>query len=110
VLGLFPVTHRGIVSVVTPIIIPGANTNELDAKAIKNLRKPFEVYQLDATAYPGNSGSPVFDSTTGDVIGIVNMVFVKGAKEKAITDPSGISYAIPAQYIKKLLERGAPGQ
>lgn len=106
VLGLFPVTHRGIVSAVTPIIIPGANTNELDAKAIKNLRRPFEVYQLDATAYPGNSGSPVFDSTTGDVIGIVNMVFVKGSKEKAITDPSGISYAIPSDYIKRLLEHG----
>ena len=107
VLGLFPVTHRGMVSVITPIIIPGANANELDAKAIKNLRKPFEVYQLDATAYPGNSGSPVFDATTGDVLGIVNMVFVKGSKEKAITDPSGISYAIPAQYIKRLLERGS---
>jgi serine protease Do len=106
VLGLFPVTHRGIVSVVTPIIIPGASTNELDAKAIKNLRKPFEVYQLDATAYPGNSGSPVYDRTTGDVIGIVNMVFIKGSKEKAITEPSGISYAIPGEYIKKLLERG----
>jgi serine protease Do len=106
VLGLFPVTHRGIVSVVTPIIIPGANTNELDAKAIKNLRKPFEVYQLDAIAYPGNSGSPVYDVGTGDVIGIVNMVFIKGSKEKAITDPSGISYAIPAEHIKRLLERG----
>lgn len=107
VLGLFPVTHRGIVAAVTPIIIPGANSNELDSKAIKNLRRPFEVYQLDAMAYPGNSGSPVFDVTTGDVIGIVNMVFVKGSKEKAITDPSGISYAIPGEYIKKLLERAS---
>ncbi len=106
VLGLFPATHRGVVSVITPIIIPGATANELDAKAIKNLRKPFEVYQLDATAYPGNSGSPVFDVSSGDVIGIVNMVFVKGSKEKAITDPSGISYAIPAEYIKRLLQRG----
>ena len=44
----------------------------------------FPVFQLDATAYPGNSGSPVYDPATGDVIGIVNMVFVKGTKESAL--------------------------
>ena len=29
---------------------------------------PFRVFQLDATAYPGNSGSPVYDPMTGAVI------------------------------------------
>jgi serine protease Do len=35
----------------------------------------------------------------------MNMVFIKGTKESAITNPSGISYAIPSQYIKNLLDK-----
>jgi serine protease Do len=35
----------------------------------------------------------------------VNSVFVKGTKEAALTQPSGISYAIPAQKLKELLDR-----
>jgi S1-C subfamily serine protease len=41
----------------------------------------------------------LFDPLTGEVIGVVNMVFVKGVKEAAITAPSGITYAIPANFI-----------
>ena len=63
---------------------------------------PFPVFQLDATAYPGNSGSPIYDPVTGDVLGIVNMVFVKGTKESALTQPSGITYAIPAKHLQVL--------
>jgi S1-C subfamily serine protease len=63
------------------------------------------VFQLDGTAYPGNSGSPVYHAETGAVIGIVNSVFVKGTKESALTQPSGITYAIPAQKLKDLLDR-----
>jgi S1-C subfamily serine protease len=61
------------------------------------------VFQLDATAYPGNSGSPLFDPATGEVVGIVNMVFVKGTKEAALAQPSGITYAIPSQHLLELL-------
>jgi len=63
----------------------------------------FPVFQLDATAYPGNSGSPVYDAATAEVLGVVNMVFVKGTKETALTQPSGITYAVPARYIQALL-------
>ncbi|MFN4063813.1 MAG: trypsin-like peptidase domain-containing protein, partial [Parazoarcus communis] len=63
----------------------------------------FRVYQLDATAYPGNSGSPVFDPETGEVVGVINMVFVKGTKENILSDPSGISYAIPVEHLSNLL-------
>ena len=63
------------------------------------------MLQLDATAYPGNSGSPLYDPETGAVYGIVNMVFVKGTKENALSHPSGITYAIPANYIRGLVER-----
>jgi hypothetical protein len=33
------------------------------------------------------------------------MVFVKGLKETAITSPSGISYAVPVQYVRELLQQ-----
>jgi S1-C subfamily serine protease len=69
-------------------------------------RGPFPVFQLDATAYPGNSGSPVYDPATGEVIGVVNMVFVKGTKEAALERPSGITYAIPSRYLVELLKSG----
>jgi len=32
-------------------------------------------------------------------------VYVKGAKEAALTAPSGISYAIPAKYVQRMLEQ-----
>jgi len=104
VLGMTPVTHRGIVSAITPIGIPQANSRDLNPALIRRLANDvFRVYQLDATAYPGNSGSPVFDPKTGEVIGVINMVFVKSTKESALTDPSGISYAIPIEYLHTLL-------
>lgn len=104
VLGFSPVTHRGIVSAITPIAIPGANSNQINEKLIKQIRKgTFNVFQLDATAYPGNSGSPVFNTESGEVIGVINMVFVKSTKEAVLSNPSGISYAIPANYLTELL-------
>ena len=103
VLGLYPVTHRGIVSARTPIAIPQVTPSRLDPKMIKRLREKFEVFQLDATAYPGNSGSALYDADTGEVIGIVSSVFVKQSKEKVLSDPSGITYAVPISYARKLL-------
>lgn len=106
VLGLIPVTHQGMISAITPIVIPAARAAQLDARAVRALqRAPFTVFQLDGTAYPGNSGSPVYHSQSGEVIGIVNSVFVKGTKESALSAPSGISYAIPSQRLRELLER-----
>ena len=109
VLGLYPITHRGIVSALTPIAIPAMSSRQLDATTIKRLRKPYKVLQLDATAYPGNSGSPVYDPASGRVIGIINKVFVKESKENLLTQPSGITYAIPSQYIRELLNRKGMG-
>jgi S1-C subfamily serine protease len=108
VLGPFPVTHRGMVSAVTPIAIPQGNAAQLDPAVVHRLSSgSFAVFQLDATAYPGNSGSPVYDPATGEVIGIVNMVFVKRTKESALTDPSGITYAVPANHLRALLQSAA---
>jgi len=105
VLGLYPVTHRGIVSAITPIVIPAASARQLNPKLIRRMRDSYTVFQLDATAYPGNSGSPVYDPSTGKVVGVVNKVFVKGTKESVLEKPSGITYAIPSRYAKSLLKR-----
>jgi len=110
VLGMTPVTHRGIVSAITPIAIPQANSRDLNPALIRRLATdPFRVYQLDATAYPGNSGSPLYEPYTGRVVGVVNKVFVQESKEAALERPSGISYAIPVRHVQALLKRaGVP--
>ncbi len=69
------------------------------------LQNPYTVFQLDATAYPGNSGSPLYEKDSGQVVGIINKVFVKDTKENLLAKPSGISYAIPIQYGKALLAK-----
>lgn len=105
VLGLYPVTHRGIVSAITPLSIPQMSARELDVRLIRQLQDRTTVFQLDATAYPGNSGSPLYEAETGRVIGIVNSVFIKETKERVLQDPSGISYAVPIGHARALLAR-----
>lgn len=104
-IGLFATTHHALVSAITPIALPQATSRSLDAALVRRLRtERFNIFQLDATAYPGNSGSPMFNVETGDVIAVLNMVFVKGGKETALSQPSGISYAIPSVYLARMLE------
>lgn len=102
-LGLYPATHRGVVAAVTPYVVPTLSANQLEVKTIKRLANPFNVFQLDATAYPGNSGSPMYDPETGVVYGVLNSVFVKESKENLLKQPSGISYVIPSNFIRELL-------
>jgi S1-C subfamily serine protease len=103
VLGLYPVTHRGIISAITPNVIPALNSGNINLKLLHRLHDPYNVFQLDATAYPGNSGSPLYHTDTGDVIGVINKVFIQESKESVLSNPSGISYAIPINYVEKLL-------
>ncbi|MGK5010850.1 S1 family peptidase [Janthinobacterium sp. MDB2-8] len=103
-LGLHHVTHRATVSSLTPVVTPSDNAQRLDPRRLAQLKKtPYIVFQLDATAYPGSSGSPLFDPETGLVYGIVNMVYVKGLKEAAISAPSGITYAIPGSHMQAIM-------
>jgi S1-C subfamily serine protease len=104
VLGLYPVTHRGLVSAISPVVIPALNAKYLNAKMIKSLRNPYNVFQLDATAYPGNSGSPLYNLQTGAVVGVINKVLVQETKENILSKPSGISYAVPIEHVRQLLE------
>ncbi|MCB1688774.1 MAG: trypsin-like peptidase domain-containing protein [Halioglobus sp.] len=102
-LGLYPVTHRGMVAAITPAAQPSADSDKLNSVKIARMRAGFDAFQLDATAYPGNSGSPVFELGSGRVIGVINSVLVKETKETMLARPSGITYAIPSRYIKPLL-------
>lgn len=108
VLGLNPSTHRAGLAAIIPIFTPVAAASQLNARTLKQAKDAYEVFGLDAIAYPGNSGSPVWHPDTGEVLGVVNSVYVKGAKEAALSSPSGISYAIPVKYVHQLLERALP--
>lgn len=108
VLGLNPSTHRAGLAAIIPIFTPVAAASQLNARTLKQAKDAYEVFGLDAIAYPGNSGSPVWHPGTGEVLGVVNSVYVKGAKEAALSTPSGISYAIPVKYVHQLLERALP--
>lgn len=105
VLGPFPATHRAMVAAITPIAIPQGRAADLDAATARRITTgAFPVFQLDGTAYPGNSGSPVYDAGTGAVIGVLNMVLVKTTKEAILAQPSGIAYAVPIVHLRALLE------
>lgn len=105
-LGFSPVSHRAMISSITPIALPPPTAARLDAAAVARLRQGlFDIYQLDGTAYPGNSGGPLLDAESGEVLGIVNMVLVKGSRENLLSQPSGISYAIPISHLRALLQR-----
>ncbi|HEV2678770.1 MAG TPA: serine protease [Aliidongia sp.] len=113
VLGLYPATARGIISALVPAAIPQNTGAALTPDMIRRLQQNFKVYQLDATAYPGNSGSPLYRIDNGQVVGIVDSVYVKPTKESAIASavgtPSGITYAIPIRYGRELLAKPGCG-
>jgi len=103
ILGLYPVTHQAMIASVTPVVIPVHHSSQMSLKMLKRLKDPYLVYQLDGTAYPGNSGSAVY-SRNGEVIGIINKVFVQQTKEAVISNPSGITYAIPVRHLRALMK------
>jgi S1-C subfamily serine protease len=105
VLGFSHVTHRGVLSSVTQLVPPQQAARQLSAAAIRQLRDAsFPIYQLDVVAYPGNSGGPVLDIASGEVIGVLSMTLSRG-REGALSSPTGISYAIPVQQVHLLLNR-----
>ena len=64
-----------------------------------------EPFKSNLSKSPGNSGSPLYAADSGEVIGILNKVFVKESKETVLEKPSGISYAIPVKYLTQLAKR-----
>ena len=105
-LGFSAVTHRGMISSITQSVLPAQTARLLNEAVVRGLRTgAFDLFQLDATAYPGNSGSPLFDPVQGDLLGVLSMALIKGTRESALSQPSGISYAIPSRFVAELIER-----
>ncbi|MBK5936596.1 MULTISPECIES: S1C family serine protease [Halorhodospira] len=106
ILGFYPATHTGIVSARTPLALPVRHGGELSPEQITRLRQATAplAFQIDGTAYPGNSGSPVYDPATGEVYAVINRVFAQEGREAAMRQPSGISYAIPLDLAAPLLQ------
>jgi len=102
VLGLNATTHTGIVSAIAPVMLPSPHGSLIKGEMIKYLEHPWDIIQLDAVAFPGNSGSPVYRIATGQVVGVINKVFVKGKKEHVLKEPTGITYAVPVSFVRKL--------
>ena len=104
--GVSLTTHRGMISAVTFAVLSIPHAQQLNAGAIRTLRdKPSTIYQLDATGFPGHSGSPIYDPQKREIVAIVSGGMVKGNREMAISNPSGITYAVPVQYVLELLRQ-----
>lgn len=103
-LGLIPATHRAMIAAVTPIVMPQGSSGQLDPRVVRQLQAgSFDIFQLDAMAYPGSSGSPLYEPGSGDVIGVVNMTLARTTKEATLPQPTGIAYAVPVRYLRQLL-------
>lgn len=104
VLGYAHAVHRAMVSSIPSSVPPSPGADRLRESAIRGVREgTFSIFQLDAVAYPGNSGGPLFRPDTGEVVGMMNMVLIKGTREAALSQPSGIAYAVPAARIAEFM-------
>ncbi len=103
VFGLYPTTQTGIISNISPMAIPVQRSSLLSNKMIKAIKDTYTIFQLDCTAFPGNSGGPLFLPETGDIIGVLNSGFIRTTKENNQIS-TGISYAIPINYVKNLID------
>ena len=96
--GFAPSTTKGIISAFRPKNIGGVDINH---------------FQLDAVTMEGNSGAPVFDAETGEVVGIVNARFdplmlgnipqvIIGGRPLGIS--TNIGFAIPINLVKQVIQ------
>lgn len=105
-MGFHAATQRGMISAIAPVVLPSGSARELGAQAVKRLEADrFPVYQLDAAALPGSSGSPLWDPVRGDVTGIINMVIVRRGQGRIAPESTGISFALPIRHLRELLAR-----
>jgi serine protease Do len=101
IFGFHPSTTRGIVSALTPNRAPEYHSQGLDPAVIRAPR--YQTYQLNVVAFPGNSGGPLYDAQNGLLLGVVASTFIKETKEKALSEPSAITYAIPSGFVRQIL-------
>ena len=104
-LGLVPAVHQGVVGAVVPAVLPLPVGVKMTPELQAALKNPYNLYQLDMVAFPGNSGSPLFDGRDGSVIGIINMTLATKTREHLFDKPTGIAYAVPVRWIHDLIRR-----
>lgn len=104
-LGLVPAVHKGVVAAVVPAVLPLPKGAKITPELAAAIKKPYNLYQLDMVAFPGNSGSPLFDARNGTVVGIINMTLAKKTREHLFDKPSGIAYAVPMHWLHELIRR-----
>ena len=104
-LGVVPAVHKGVVAAVVSAVRPLPQGAKLTPELIRARRQPYKLYQLDVVVFPGNSGSPLFDPTTGRVIGLINKTLAAKTREHLVAKPSGIAYAVETRWIHELLLR-----
>lgn len=105
-LGMRVTTHRGIISSISPNILPVVSAKELSPAIKRALASKYNILHLDAVAYPGHSGGPLFDPKSGKVLGIITSGLFKEVQgETKFKLPTGISYAIPIEHVEELLPK-----
>ena len=55
-----------------------------------------------------NQEQQLLDEIKKEIASNPIVLFVKGTKETALTQPSGITYAIPANHLRDLLQKVRP--
>ncbi len=63
------------------------------------------VFWLDAMAWPGDSGSPLYGLDTGRVYGIMGSIFVRETKKSILRDAKGVAYVIPIRSVRSRFEK-----
>lgn len=102
--GLTPVTHRAMVSALPPMALPQTDASKLDPRLVKRLAaETGPVIQLDAAAYPGSSGSPLYDRSGRGVVGVISSVLMRGSRDTGGIQPANITFAVPILALRELL-------
>jgi S1-C subfamily serine protease len=105
-MGLYSATYTGNLAALAPSAIPVEGSGYLDNGTLKKLRDPISLLQLDATVFPGNSGSPVYIPETGEVVGVISkMTIIKHGSLGKMDRPVGITFAVPSQYLLEMLPK-----
>lgn len=67
-----------------------------------------EAIQVSAMINPGNSGGPLFDVSTGQVVGVVVSTTLNAVPGQSSVGPTGIVRAVPVGLIPPLVARLRP--
>jgi serine protease Do len=86
-----------------------AATNTTNPNAGRVAAGQRELFQIGASGNMGNSGSPVIELDTGDVIGVVVQAqpapLFSSIQGVPLAQSSGIMLAVPASWVRDLLKR-----